>query len=125
MYPPVYSVLAADADVQTNLGSSPTRVHAFGEAIAPAVKPYAVWQIIGGLPENTVSDSPDIDLYAVQFDVYADTADAARDAAQAIRDAIELVSHITAWRGETRDPDTRNFRISFDVDWFVNRETVS
>ena len=40
---------------------------------------------------------------------------------RALRDAVEPVAHIVAWRGESRDVDTRLYRYSFDVDWLVNR----
>lgn len=125
MYPPIFNTVAADSDVQTNIGASPCRFYAFGEAPADVTKPYAVWQFVSGLPENYINQVPDIDQMSIQVDIYADTSVAARDAAQALRDAIEPSAHIVSWRGEERDPDTRNHRVSFDVDWIVSRETVS
>ena len=41
--------------------------------------------------------------------------------ALALRDAIEPVAYITAWLGESIDPDTKNNRFSFQVDWIVLR----
>lgn len=125
MYPPIFEVCAADADVQSNLGTSQTRLYPFGEAPHGVTKPYAVWQMITGLPENYLNQVPDMDSYSLQVDVYGGTATEVRDAAQALRDAIEPYAHIIAWRAEARDPDTRNYRYSFDVDWFVDREAVS
>lgn len=125
MYPPIFEVVAADSDVQTNLGVSPTRFYPFGEAPQSVAKPYAVWQFVSGFPENYINQVPDIDSMSIQVDVYATTSGQARDVAQALRDAIEPHAHIVSWRGEERDPDTRNFRISFDVNWMVSRETVS
>ena len=125
MYPPIFEVVAADSNVQSNLGVSPTRFYPFGEAPQNIVKPYAVWQIITGLPENYINQIPDLDTFSLQIDCYAQTADAVRDVAQALRDAIEPMAHVIAWRGEERDPDTRYFRIGFDVDWKIGREAVS
>jgi len=125
MYPPIFETCAADADVQSNLGVSPTRLYPFGEAPAGVTKPYAVWQMITGLPENYLGQVPDMDSFSIQVDVYGPTVDAVRDAAEALRNAIEPVAHIIAWRSESRDPETRNYRYSFDVDWFVDRELVS
>lgn len=125
MYPPIFETCAADADVQTNLGTSPCRLYPFGEAPAGVSKPYAVWQMITGTPENYLNQIPDMDTYSLQVDVYGDDVSEVRDAAQALRDAIEPYAHIIAWRSEARDPDTRNYRYSFDVDWFVDRESVS
>lgn len=104
------------------LGSDPCRLYLFGEAttLTPE-KPYAVWQIVGGDPFNYINQVPDIDGYAVQVDVYADTVSDARNAAEALRDAIEPVAHITSWRGEMRDPTTKDYRYSFDVDWLTPR----
>lgn len=125
MYPPIFETCAADPDVQTNIGVTPTRFYQFGEAPPKVLLPYAVWQTVSGFPENYINEVPDIDRHSIQIDVYASTAAQARDVAKALRDAIEPYAHVTSWRGEDRDPDTRNFRISFDVDWMVLRETVS
>ncbi|WP_441295664.1 tail completion protein gp17, partial [Pseudomonas aeruginosa] len=45
----------------------------------------------------------------------------ARDAAKAIRDAIELSAYVVRWGGESVDPDTKTYRVSFDIDWIVQR----
>lgn len=121
MYPPIFEVCKADAAVVALLGSSPLRFYPFGEAPQKVAKPYAVWQQVGGAPENYLAGRPDIDAYTLQVDVYADSAASARAVAEAIRNAIELRAHIVAWRGESRDPETKHYRSSFDVDWFVQR----
>ena len=121
MYPPIFEVCKADAAVVALLGSNPLRFYPFGEAPQKVAKPYAVWQQVGGAPENYLAGRPDIDAYTLQVDVYADSAASSRAVAAAIRNAIELRAHIVAWRGESRDPETKNYRSSFDVDWFVHR----
>ena len=73
------------------------------------------------MPENYLAGRPDVDSFKTQIDVYADTAASARAAAMALRDALELSAYVTSWRGETRDPVTRNYRFSFDMDWIVQR----
>ncbi|MCY1313369.1 hypothetical protein D9M70_638860 [compost metagenome] len=57
----------------------------------------------------------------MQIDIYADSAASARTAAKTLRDAIEPHAHITRWGGESRDPETKNYRVSFDVDWWTPR----
>lgn len=121
MIPPIFAVCAASSDVNDQLGTDPLRLFQFGLAPQNVARPYAVWQIIGGAPENYITGVPDIDQYSIQVDVYATTATDARDAARALRDAIEPVAHIVGWRGEDREPETQLYRISFDVDWFVHR----
>lgn len=121
MAPPLFSVCSASNAVKSLLGFSPVRLWPFGEAIQGAAKPYAVWQVIGGAPENYINQVPDADRYALQVDVYAETAASAQSVAEALRDAIEPHAHITAWRGTSREPDTRLYRFSFDIGWIVQR----
>lgn len=120
MYPPVYAIVRNDQAVQDVLGTEP-RVYPFGQAPQSPVRPYAVWQVISGSPENYINDVPNTDLFGVQFDVYADEAQDVRLCAQALRNAIEPVAHVTSWRGEEREDDTKMYRLSFDVDFWVSR----
>lgn len=121
MFPPIFQLCAGDAGVKSALGSNPVRLYPFGQAPQGVVLPYAVWQIVSGGPENYLGNLPDVDSYTVQVDVYADGASSVRSAAKALRDAIEPHAHIVGWRGESRNPDTQRYRLSFDVDWFVHR----
>lgn len=125
MYPPIFEICAADADVQTNLGTSPTRLYAFGEASQGVALPYAVWQVVGGLPENYMDQVPDMDSWSIQIDVYGTSDSQVRDAAQSLRDAVEPSAHITSWGYQGRDPDTKNYRYTFRVDWWIDRDTQS
>ena len=121
MFPPIFAVCAADPAVTALLCATPTRFYPFGEAPQGVIYPYAVWQLVGGQPENYINQRPDIDNYTLQVDVYADTVASARAVASALRDAIELHAYITRWGGESVDPETKRYRISFDADWFVHR----
>ncbi|MOA50762.1 hypothetical protein D3C78_1738290 [compost metagenome] len=107
--------------MKTALGSNPVRLYPFGEAPQDVQKPYAVWQTIGGAPESYLGDRPDIDQFSLQIDIYAASATAARSAAMSLRDAIEPNAYVTRWGGESRDPETKNYRVSFDVDWWTPR----
>ena len=121
MTPPIFSVCVASAAVRGLLGEQPTKLFPFGSVPDGITRPYAVWRSIGGQPENLLGDVPDIDQIALQIDCYADTVGVAHGIALALRDAIEPHAYITAGRGDDRDPETRSYRYSFDVDWFVNR----
>lgn len=125
MYPPIFELCAADSDVQTNLGVNPCRLYPFGEAPEKVILPYAVWQRIGGVPENTLADVPDMDSFTIQVDVYGRAGDSVRDAAKALQNVIEQHAYIISWGPEGIDPDTRNYRYNFTVDWFVDRDTQS
>lgn len=121
MFPPIFAVAAADPAVTALLGAAPTRFYPFGEAPQGVAYPYAVWQTFGGAPENYLGNRPDMDSHALQVDVYAETGASARAVASALRDAIEPHAYITRWGGESVDPETKRYRISFDVDWYVAR----
>ncbi|TRZ62976.1 DUF3168 domain-containing protein [Pseudomonas alloputida] len=110
--PAVTALLGTGADM---------RLYSFGEAPEGVAKPYVVWQVVGGSPENYLAGRPDADGFNLQVDVYATTGDKARQVRDAIRDAIELDAYVTRWGVEGRDPETKNYRASFDVDWWVSR----
>lgn len=118
---PIFAVCAASPQVTALLGTVPTRLYPFGEAPEGVAKPYAVWQLINGSPENFLAGRPDLDGYTLQVDVYAATATSARAVTAAISAAIELVAYVTRWGGESKDSATKNYRSSFDIDWLVPR----
>jgi hypothetical protein len=121
MYPPIFSIASSNAQVTALLGSSPTRLFPFGLAPQDVTLPYAVWQIITGSPENYINNTPDIDNFNIQIDVYGAQAGSVRAVAEALRNVIEPVAYITAWRGESIDFETKNYRLIFEVSWFVHR----
>lgn len=127
MYPNIFPTIAASSAVKALIGSNPVRFYQFGQNDKqPVTYPYAVWQRIGGSPENYMDQVPDIDDYSVQVDVYVSAAQQngaakAREIAAALRDAIEPVAHITAWLGESRDPDTQSYRFGFITEWWTPR----
>lgn len=121
MIPPVFSICAASSTVKSFIGTSPVRFWPFGEVPQGAAMPYAVWQMIGGTPENYLGQVPDADRFSLQVDVYASTGAAALNTGEALRDAIEPHAYITAWRSGDKDPTTKAYRLSFDVDWIVER----
>ena len=126
MRPPVYSTLAADTDTATLLTDADgrLRVFGFGEAPQEFARPYVVWQIVYGSPDNSLSCVPNTDLFGVQFDIYGPSADAVRTVAAAVRGAVEPVAYLTRYNGETKESgggNSRVYRYSFDVDWRVIR----
>ena len=123
MFPPVYAVCAADTTCATLLSDTDGRLRLlpFGQMPQHSARPYAVWQIIYGEPDNCITDIPDTDLFGLQFDVYAPTADGARQIAQAIRGAVEPHAFLTRYSSETRESATEAYRYSFDVEWRIYR----
>lgn len=120
MFPPIYEAVKDDAAVKAALGTPP-RFYLFGEATAQVQRPYAVWQQVFGSPENYLGQVPDMDSFGTQIDVYGKTAAECRGVAMALRDALEPVAYVTAWNGESREPETRDYRYSFTVEFMENR----
>lgn len=120
MTPPVFETVKDNAGVKAIFGNVP-RVYPFGEAPPNVAKPYAVWQLAYGSPENFLGQAPDMDNFGTQIDVYAQTATAARGGARVLRDALQMVAYVTAWNGEGRDPETRDYRYSFTVEFLEQR----
>lgn len=122
MTPPIFQLCSQAAAVTALLGSGANlRLYSFGEAPQDVAKPYAVWQLLNGTPENYLAGRPDVDGFTLQVDVYGTTGTSVRQVRDAIRDAVELSAYVTRWGAEGRDPTTKNYRTSFDVDWIVLR----
>ena len=123
MRPPVFEACKADTSVQALLGGTELRVYQFGEAPQDCKVPFMVWQLVYGEPLNAMNQLPGMDYLGVQVDVYGPERDPvpARQVAIALRNALEPFGHIVDWNGESRDPDTRNHRVSFTMDWFLER----
>lgn len=122
MTPPIFQAVNVPA-VQALLktGTGPLRFYAWGMAPQNVALPYAVWQLVGGMPENYLADRPDMDGSAVQVDVYAASAASARAVATALRNEIEKAAYVTFVRGEGIDPETKKYTFGFDSDWLTPR----
>jgi hypothetical protein len=123
-YCPIFETVEGDAALGALIGLGGTmRLYPFGRAaqVTPPTYPYVVWQNVSGAPENYINRVPEIDLFSIQVDIYSKTAESGRAVAGALRDAIQTSANISGWRGETRDPQTGYYRVSFDVDWFSTR----
>lgn len=125
MHAPVFETASASVGVTTLLGSTPTRLYLFGQAPQPVTLPYAVWQQVSGSPYNQLHTIATVDRYTTQIDVYGATVDSVRGVAEALRDAFEPVAYVVSWRGESKDQTTQHFRLGFDVEWHVPRDSVT
>lgn len=122
MNPPIFAVCSADPAVTALIGAGiDCRLYSFGEADEGTPKPYVVWSLISGSPENYLSGRPDADGFTLQVDAYATTGDVVSKLTKALRDAIEPHAYIVRWGGTDRDPETHHPHRSFDVDWIVRR----
>lgn len=124
MIPPIFALCSADTTLQGLLTTYDGHfaLYPFGEAPQLVARPYVVWQIVDGEPENYLGDAPDMDAMSIQLDVYAAEAADAREVATALRAVVEIVAHVVRYNGEWRDPETRAYRCSFTVDWLIDRQ---
>ena len=116
MFSPAYEIAKASAPVLAALGD-PLRLYDFGDAEQDGAKPYAVHQVVYGNPENYLNQTPDADNIGVQFDVYGLDMKLAKAAARALRNAFEAVAHVTGYGTQSRERDTRLYRITFTVEF--------
>lgn len=121
MIAPLFSACSSSQAVRDLLGVNPVRIYPFGQHDDIIIYPYAVWQNIGGDPQNFINQRPDIDRFSIQVDIYGDTDSEVIAVARAMRDAIEGKAYITRWGTQERDSSTMKYHYSFDVDWLVNR----
>ena len=121
MMPPIFPIVAASAAAQAALGAAPVRFFPFGAAPQDVALPYAVWQTVGGAPENYLGNLPDADVCTVQVDVYAADTDSAAAAILALRDAIEPHAHVTGYPINARDAETQLYRFGLQLDWWLSR----
>lgn len=122
MEAPIFAVCSADPGVAALLGAGiDCRLYSFGEGPEKPIKPYAVWSVIAGSPENYLAGRPDADGFTLQLDVYAATGGPVTAVTKALCAAIELRANVVRWGATDRDPDTKDFHRSFDVDWIVRR----
>lgn len=122
-YPPIFSLAAASSSVVGYLKApgEKLRFYLFGEADQGKQKPYAVWQTVGGSPENYINQIPDADDWSTQVDVYADTPSECRAIAFALQEAFEGSAYVTSYNIEGKEADTKLFRFGYTVDWITHR----
>lgn len=118
---PFYRVAKAALPVLALLGGPEPRIYPWGENDDSArTYPYVTYRT-DLQPSNLLSGRPGLDEGKLQIDIWADSDESAQAVAVALRDAIELNCYINTMRVMGRDPDTRSYRISFDVSWWVHR----
>lgn len=121
MLPTIFPLLSASATVTALIGSSPVRAFLHGVAPQGVTSPYVTWALVGGAPENNVSDLPPADLGRVQVDCWSEDAAQVIALATAVRDAIEGSHHMVTTPSFGRDPETMKYRATLEFDCWTNR----
>lgn len=84
-------------------------------------KPYVVYRVGYGGPENYLSDLPDVNSYGLFVEVYGGDWPEVREVVNAIISAVEPFAHVTNWVDDSYNPTTKLYKFVFIVDWIENR----
>ena len=111
----IFEAALANPAVRALLGENPTRFFPFGNAPEDTTKPYALYQLISGVPENYLDGSPDLDGLTYQVDVYGRTIAEVEQIARALRAALEAIGHVIRLGANQRGTETSLYRKTFDL----------
>jgi hypothetical protein len=120
MLPPIFQTLQASPTVTALVANRIFR-HGSAPQDVVTVRPYVTWQLVSAIPANTLSELPSIDNNTIQVDCWSEIDAQVETLAEAVRDAIEPYAHMTGILIDSRETDTKLFRISLQFDWWKFR----
>lgn len=124
MLPNVFATINVPA-VQAYVGSVPPRIYDFGSAPQGVVAPYITFSDAADAPYDQISGPPCGDFDTVEIDMYAGPDDSQkaviRALARAVRDVLDSAGIANRLIIQTRETDTKLFRISIEADFITNR----
>lgn len=118
MIPNIYQILRTNPNLVTLVG---TKIYRHGSAPQNVVAPYLTWFLISGIPENQLSGAPCTDRDSVQIDVWSETDSQVVQIAAEVRAALDAQGHANTAVINTRETDTRLYRIGFQTDIIQSR----
>lgn len=123
MFAPIYKTLNTAA-VRAIIGNPP-RIYSSGMAPQGVTLPYITWFVVVGQPYDHLSGPPGADNDTVQIDCWAGPAEAQElscvNLAKAVRDALDAAGQANRIIINTRETDTKLFRIGLQVEFIHNR----
>lgn len=119
--PPIFPILSVAPAVTAILGTSPTRIYPYGRAPQDVAKPYVVYSLLEGTPENYIGDLPDADTKYTQISIYAENPSSVDALFIAIRNALEPYCHMTGYRTLDREAQTDLYGVAMDFDYLEGR----
>lgn len=119
MLPPIWQRLQA---VPALVNIVQERIYRHGNVPQDsATAPYIAWALVGAEPANTLSELPSRDRQSVQIDIYSADDAQVEQIATLVRDAIEPVAHMLGVIIDSRETDTKLYRMSLQFDWWLIR----
>lgn len=117
MLPPVYATLMADATVASMTGGRIRQDVGNPDEGAP----YIVWRLLSAVPEPTTHRRAPADRCSISVDVFASDEAERETLTRAARLALEPHGPILNIQSLGKEQDTRLWRMTFDMDWYINR----
>ncbi|MCB1567826.1 MAG: DUF3168 domain-containing protein [Xanthomonadales bacterium] len=120
---PVFALISDSSAVKALIGSSPVRFWRdfYPKSAGTPQLPYCVWAVVGGAPENYLSETPGIDSGRVQVDVWAQTPASADAVMAAVRDAIESSAHMISTPISRYDEETDSYGYILEFQFWTSR----
>lgn len=121
MNPDLFQILDSNTQVKLLLGANPLRMFPWGRAPQNVRKPYGVYAVYNGLPENYLGNLPDIDNKGTQINIYAENADSLEAVYLAVRNALEPHAHMTNFSTPALDDITDLYSGTMEFDFWDER----
>jgi len=118
MFPNVYATLRANATVQTIVGE---KIGRHGSMPQDEAAPYITWFVVADQPHDNLSDPPPSDFNTVQIDCWSEDDKQVATMARAVRDALDAAGVLNRLRIDTREPDTKLYRVGIEADFITQR----
>jgi len=118
MLPNVYQLLRTNSTI---LNTVSNRIYRHGSAPQDVVKPYITWSIISGNPVDNVSQAPCVDFDTVQIDCWSESDTGIETLAYAVRSSLDLAMISNRIIINTRETDTKLYRIALEADFIRPR----
>jgi hypothetical protein len=118
MLPNVYQILRANSTVASTVG---TRIYRHGSAPQDVAKPYITWSLSSGMPYDNVSAAPCADKDTVQIDCWSESDTGIETLAFAVRSALDSQVISNRMMLNTRETDTKLYRIALEADFIRPR----
>lgn len=118
MLPNVYQILRTNSTVLSTVGS---RIYRHASAPQNVQKPYITWSLASNSPENVLNATPCHDRDIIQIDCWSETDEGIETLAYAVRQALDSNLIVNRIMINTRENDTKLYRMSLEADFIVSR----
>jgi len=115
MHAPLFALCKDKPELQAYLGINPFRLYPFGNAPRDGLKPYAVWQRIGGAAEIALNGDFGFETIDLQLDCYADNLIQVRSMIKTFYEVLYNQAQIVRYGLEAFEPEAQLWRSSFDM----------